>query len=75
MEILVRLIGPETAWNGIAYYSFSSSEAEVVIGKEIEYFTQRGLKFEWKVYGHNSPQDLLLRLQRSGFRIGGTSGF
>jgi GNAT superfamily N-acetyltransferase len=67
---VVRAIGREGSWNGIVYSRFSITEAEEVINDEIGYFAKIGRGFEWKVYSHDQPSDLLTRLRRRGFKIG-----
>ena len=66
---VVRAIGKEY-WSGIVYSHFSTAEAEGVIDDEIGYFTKLGRDFEWKVFSHDEPADLLTRLRRRGFKIG-----
>jgi GNAT superfamily N-acetyltransferase len=67
---VVRAIGEEAAWSGIVYSHFSAPEAAKVIDDEISYFSKLGRSFEWKVYSHDEPTDLLDRLRSRGFRIG-----
>jgi len=67
---VVRAIGDHGFWNGIVYSRFSSEEAEEVIDHEIHYFNKLQRSFEWKVYSHDEPSDLLVRLRRRGFKIG-----
>ena len=52
------------------YSHFSTSVAESVIDNEIRYFAGLRRSFEWKVYSHDEPSDLLTRLQNRGFNIG-----
>jgi GNAT superfamily N-acetyltransferase len=67
---VVRAIGLESSWNGIVYSRFASSETETIINDEIQYFTQLKRNFEWKVYSHDEPADLLSHLRNHAFRIG-----
>jgi GNAT superfamily N-acetyltransferase len=69
---VVRAIetGTEGSWNGIVYSHFSITEADAVINDEISYFVKIGRGFEWKVYSHDQPSDLLTWLHRHGFKIG-----
>src|SRR5450432_4129907 len=67
---VVRAIALDGSWNGIVYSCFSSSQAEEIINEEIKYLTQLNRAFEWKVYSHDRPLDLLLQLRQHGFRIG-----
>ena len=54
----------------IVYSNFSAPEAAKVIDDEISYFSKLGRGFEWKVYSHDEPTDLLDGLRSRGFRIG-----
>jgi GNAT superfamily N-acetyltransferase len=67
---VVRAIGLESSWNGIVYSRFSRSETETIVNAEIQYFTQLNRDFEWKVYSHDEPPDLLSQLRNRAFRIG-----
>jgi GNAT superfamily N-acetyltransferase len=67
---VVRAIGKPGFWNGIVYSHFPSSVAETVIDDEISYFAALRRSFEWKVYSHDEPPDLLTRLQNRGFNVG-----
>jgi GNAT superfamily N-acetyltransferase len=67
---VVRAVGSRTGWNGIVYSRFSASETERIVPGEIAYFTRLNRGFEWKVYSHDEPPDLLTQLRARGFRIG-----
>jgi len=67
---VVRAIAKQGSWNGIVYSRFLSEEAEMVIGSEIGFFTKLQRSFEWKIYSHDEPPDLLERLRSHGFKIG-----
>jgi GNAT superfamily N-acetyltransferase len=56
--------------NWIVYSNFPAREAETIIESEIDYFTKLRRNFEWKVYSHDEPADLLERLRQRGFKIG-----
>jgi len=45
-----------------------------VIDYEIDYFGKLNRGFEWKVYSHDDPSDLLTRLRLRGFAIGEEEG-
>jgi hypothetical protein len=60
---VVRAISNLGFWNGIVYSHFPRSVAEAVIANEISYFGALRRSFEWKVYSHDEPPDLLTRLQ------------
>src|SRR5260370_5296143 len=67
---VVRAISKLGSWNGIVYSHFSSPVAEAVIANEFSSFAALRRSFEWKVYSHDEPPDLLTRLQDRGFNIG-----
>jgi GNAT superfamily N-acetyltransferase len=67
---VVRAIAKHGSWNGIVYSHFLSEEAESVISCEIGFFNKLQRSFEWKIYSHDEPPDLLEHLRRRGFKIG-----
>src|SRR6202162_6285763 len=67
---VVRAFGIGHRWGGILYSRFSHSETEAIVDAEIGYFTGLNYEFEWKVYSHDEPPDLLEQLRDRGFRIG-----
>jgi GNAT superfamily N-acetyltransferase len=67
---VVRAIGKPGFWSGVVYSRFSPQEAEEIIENQINYFNRLRRSFEWKVYSHDQPSDLLARLQSRGFKIG-----
>lgn len=67
---VVRAFSVGSGWTGIVYSRFSASETERIVQAEIEYFTRLNRDFEWKVYSHDEPLDLLTHLRDRGFRIG-----
>ena len=56
--------------NAIVYSNFSAEESVKIIDSEIDYFNRLARSFEWKVYRHDEPADLLERLRQRGFTIG-----
>ena len=43
------------------------SELDALIARQVGYFGERGLRFEWKHHGHDAPRDLTDRLRAAGF--------
>jgi len=70
---VVRAIGP--GWSGIAFSRFSAAEADAVIDQEIEHWSSLNRSFEWKVYSHDEPSDLIVKLRQRGFIIGNEEAF
>lgn len=56
--------------HGVIASDLTSATADATIAQEIEYHHRLGVHFEWKVYSHDSPGDLLDRLRGRGFEIG-----
>jgi hypothetical protein len=69
-QSVVRAIAKLGNRDAIAYSNFSAQETETIIESEIDYFTKLQRSFEWKVYSHDEPADLLERLRQRGFKIG-----
>ncbi|MFI5995806.1 GNAT family N-acetyltransferase [Streptomyces sp. NPDC051362] len=64
---VVRQIGAEGGWNGVIWSDLDGTNADAVVAEQIRHFTGLGLEFEWKLYGHDRPEDLGRRLQAAGF--------
>ncbi|MGW2205272.1 GNAT family N-acetyltransferase [Streptomyces sp. NPDC001774] len=64
---VVRQTGPAHAWNGVLWSGLQETDADEAIAGQIRHFTEHGLPFEWKVYGHDGPADLVARLLAAGF--------
>src|SRR5262245_31595616 len=58
------------AWHTISFSELSAESADEAIAREVAWHRERGVEFEWKVYAHDGPGDLLERLRRFGFDIG-----
>ncbi|MFH8467938.1 GNAT family N-acetyltransferase [Streptomyces sp. NPDC017991] len=64
---VVRHVGSEQGWNGVLWSDLTASDADAAIAEQCRYFTRLGREFEWKLYGHDLPQDLGQRLLAAGF--------
>ncbi|MFB7368501.1 GNAT family N-acetyltransferase [Streptomyces sp. NPDC056222] len=64
---VVRLSGPEHAWNAVLWSGLDETDADEAIAEQVRHFTALGRPFEWKVYGHDLPADLPDRLLAAGF--------
>ncbi|MEU9187140.1 GNAT family N-acetyltransferase [Streptomyces sp. NPDC048484] len=67
---VVRHVGPEQGWNGVLWSDLTESDADAAITEQTRYFAglgELGREFEWKVYGHDRPDDLGQRLRAAGF--------
>ena len=63
----------DLGWSEIAWSNLDESNADVVIGQQVEFFAAKGLGFAWRVVDTDSPTDLGARLERAGFEFVGTS--
>jgi hypothetical protein len=43
------------------------ADLDELIARQVQVYAQRGEAVEWKLYGHDRPDDLALRLRRAGF--------
>jgi hypothetical protein len=66
---VTRLRSVDNVRHTIIHSSLTAENADSIIVREIEHHRQLGVKFEWKVYGHDQPADLQDRLARHGFQI------
>ncbi|MER7978025.1 GNAT family N-acetyltransferase [Streptomyces sp. NPDC095817] len=64
---VVRQIGADGGWNGVIWSDLDGTNADAAVAEQIRHFTGLGLEFEWKLYGHDRPEDLGRRLQAAGF--------
>jgi GNAT superfamily N-acetyltransferase len=56
--------------NIITYSRLTAANADAVIADQIAHYAALGRRFEWKLYSHDQPPDLLDRLRNHGFEIG-----
>jgi hypothetical protein len=54
----------------VIYSSLNEQNADAAIEQEIEHHRAIDAKFEWKLYAHDTPDDMIDRLRRHGFEIG-----
>jgi GNAT superfamily N-acetyltransferase len=66
---VLRIVSPpDLEWGCIVIWSnLVDSNADWVIGEQVEFFRELGRKFEWKWFGYDKPDDLRERLERAGF--------
>ncbi|WP_030900968.1 GNAT family N-acetyltransferase [Streptomyces sp. NRRL F-5126] len=64
---VVRHSGGTDDWNGVLWSDLDAASADAAIAAEIAHFTAAGHAFEWKLYGHDTPHDLGVRLAAAGF--------
>ncbi|WP_374689507.1 GNAT family N-acetyltransferase [Promineifilum sp.] len=64
---LVRFVRDRPGMSFVLYSDLDETTADAAIDEQIAYFRERDLIFEWKVYGHDRPADLVERLVARGF--------
>jgi hypothetical protein len=69
-EVLTSITRTTSPYHAIGWSSLTEENADAVIEYEIDHHRRLGVRFEWKLYSHDTPRDLLMRLQRHGFEIG-----
>ena len=67
---VTRLHAADGSHHTVIYSRLGASDADAVIAREVAHHRALGVPFEWKVYAHDGPADLLDRLVRHGFEIG-----
>jgi GNAT superfamily N-acetyltransferase len=65
---VVRQVADAQGWNGVLWSALDAAGADRAIHEQVAYFTGLGRDFEWKLYGHDRPDDLGARLAAAGFR-------
>jgi len=63
---LVRFTRPAPGANFILWSRLDEASADAVIAAQVADLKPRGQKFSWKVYDHDTPPDLKLRLAAHG---------
>jgi GNAT superfamily N-acetyltransferase len=66
---VTRMVGRSHASydNGIVWSALDAGSADDAIDEAVAFFEGRGVAFEWKLFAHDTPGDLALRLERRGF--------
>lgn len=54
-------------YHGIGYSALAGADADREIATQVAFFRTLGVGAEWKLYGHDRPDDLGARLARAGF--------
>ncbi len=66
---LLRFLG--LAGRGFVVYrdlgGLEGADLDELIARQVEVFSERGERFEWKLHGHDRPKDLSQRLRAAGF--------
>jgi hypothetical protein len=67
---VTRLRAADHSHHNVIFSSLTPDTADAAIAAEIQHHRVLGVPFEWKLYAHDAPADLLARLQGAGFEIG-----
>jgi GNAT superfamily N-acetyltransferase len=67
---VVRHVSIAKAGEGVVIYSrLDGTNVDATIDEQVAYFERLGQDFEWKLYDHDTPADLMARLAAKGFEI------
>ena len=70
VEYLPAITRVDSPYRAIAFSSLSARSADAAILEQVEHHRKLGASFEWKLYAHDTPTDMLVRLERHGFQAG-----
>lgn len=63
---VVRYVRPAPGMSVVLYSRLDATSADAAITEQAAYFTARNMPYEWKVYAHDRPADLGVRLLARG---------
>jgi hypothetical protein len=69
-EVFSHLTRTTSPYHAIGWSALSDDNADSIIAYEVDHHRRLGVGFEWKLYSHDAPGDMLMRLQRHGFEVG-----
>ncbi|MGW5482999.1 GNAT family N-acetyltransferase [Streptomyces sp. NPDC004008] len=64
---VVRQVGVKGGWSAVVWSGLDQATAQSAIAEQVQYFTDLGREFEWKLYSHDQPEDLGELLLAAGF--------
>ncbi len=64
---VVKVVSPDMDGSFIAYFELTEEQANIVIDKEVAFFTRLGKSFEWKTYDSDQPENIGVMLLQKGF--------
>lgn len=67
---ITRISDGSGSHHSVIFSSLTEQNADEIIGEVINHYRKLGAEFEWKVYAHDRPADLLDRLRQRKFEIG-----
>jgi hypothetical protein len=69
LPTVTRLRPQSGAYHCVISSALSESTADATIAEQVAHYRALGVGFEWKLYSHDAPPDLMSRLVRHGFSI------
>lgn len=66
---VVRFVRDAPGMSFILYSDLDEATADRAVDEQVAYFSERQQPFEWKVFGHDRPRDLVHRLEARGFTL------
>jgi GNAT superfamily N-acetyltransferase len=66
---VIRYINDKLQLGFVLYSCVTSENVDRVVDEQIAYFERIGMRFEWKVFEHDTPHDLKDRLAARGFEV------
>jgi GNAT superfamily N-acetyltransferase len=70
LDLLPAVTRVRSPYHAISFSALTADNADAAIVEQVEHHRKLGVEFEWKLYAHDTPADLRLRLERHEFRIG-----
>jgi hypothetical protein len=70
LERVTRWRSVDGSHHAVSFSALDERSADAAIEEQIGYYRGIGAEFEWKLYAHDRPRDLLERLRRHGLEIG-----
>lgn len=65
---VVRHVTRDGKQGFVLYSDLDSANADVEIAAQLDFFRAQGIPFEWKLFSHDRPADLRLRLAQQGIK-------
>ena len=66
---VTRVLALDGSHHTILHSSLNPENADAIIEQQIDHFRKLGVGFEWKLYSHDLPDNLLERLRSRGLQI------
>jgi hypothetical protein len=70
LPLITRTHSADRSRRSVCFSALSEDNADENIAEQVGYFRSHPGEVEWKAYAHDTPPDLLQRLQRDGFDVG-----